>query len=122
MPLDDFDVEPHADPERRRHARYRVHGSLVLETEQGRYEVAPVDLGLGGILFQGDRLPPVHSKGRMRLTIDDFSESITGEVQVIDIRGTLAAGVFLLPWTVLTGFIVWLDSRARDENSLPVLN
>ena len=119
MPLNDHAVEREYRPDRRRHVRYPVRGSLSLEIEQGRYEAVPVDLGMGGVLFRSEQLPPLHSKGRMQLSIDGFGEKITGDVQVVEIRGTLAAGVFILPWTILKNFIAWLDSKGLEEKAMP---
>jgi hypothetical protein len=116
--------EPHFErddrPDRRRHARYVVQGSLLLETEQRRYEAVPVDLGLGGVLFTAENLPPLHTKARMQLSVDGFREQITGEVRVIEVRGTLAAGIFILPWTTLANFVAWLDSKAREQKTVNV--
>ena len=117
MQLNELDIERGNRAERRKHTRYTVQGSLSLETEQGRYEAVPVDLGLGGVLFTAEQLPPVHTRGRMDLSVEGFRQKITGEVKVIEVRGTLAAGTFVLPWTILGNFVAWLDTKAREQEA-----
>jgi hypothetical protein len=104
--------EPSYQPERRLHARYLVRGSLVLDTERGRYEAQLVNLSLGGILFSAERLPPVDTPGMLQLNLDGFDEVITANVRVVRTWGILGAAILILPGSSLERCMEWLARRA----------
>jgi hypothetical protein len=108
---------PDYQPDRRLTTRYPVHGSVVLETEDCRYEGEPVDISFGGILFTAERLPLLDTQGRMQLNIDGFGEIITADVRVIRADITLAAALFIFPQASLVRCIAWLAHKQKKLRS-----
>ncbi|MBI4459292.1 MAG: PilZ domain-containing protein [Acidobacteria bacterium] len=93
---------------RRRHIRYKVEGSLVLQTEQRKYTGVPANLGLGGIMFTADPVPAEGTEGKLELNVVGFKEPISAEVRVIRTYETAAAAVILSGSHSLVRCIGWL--------------
>ncbi len=107
-------TKPHYQPDRRLSARYQVHGSLVLDTAEKRYDAVLVDLSFGGILFQAKHLPPVDTQGTLQLHVDGYGEPIVASVRVVRSNQALAAAIFVIPPPSLIGCIEWLGSKNRE--------
>ena len=58
---------PDKQPDRRRHIRYHVNGSLELGIGEKVYTAIPINLGLGGVLLKAAGVPPEGTAGTMRL-------------------------------------------------------
>ena len=106
--------QPDYQSDRRLSVRYPVHGSLVLDTAEKRYKALPVDLSLGGILSQAERVPPVDTLALLQLHVDGFGENIITNVRVIRSHDALAAAVFVFRPESLVKCIGWLASKDRE--------
>lgn len=111
--LSDFKSRLEFIPDRRWQPRFHVNGSAVLETGEGRFTVRPMDLGLGGILFLADRVPPVDSTGELKLDVYGYGEMIYTNVQVIQTSGNLVNAIFVSPEPSVARCVAWLTSWSR---------
>lgn len=106
---------PDHNPDRRLNVRYPVHGSLMLDIEQDRYQARPVNLSFAGIMFKAKRLPPADSLGVLQLIIDGFDETIVAGVRFIWTDADHGAAMFIYPPASLVRCIDWL-ARGRAKN------
>ena len=103
---------PDKQPDRRRHIRYLVNGSLEFEVRGKLYTGVPKNLGMGGLLFQAVEVPPEGAAGTMRLVIRGFDERIVAKARIIRTHETAAAAIFLTSSAALGRCVAW---RAQKE-------
>lgn len=119
----DFSVSKGASdrrPDRGRHVRYPVSGSLVLHTGQRQYSGLPANLSLGGILFTADPVPPEGTEGTLKLIVVGFEETISTKVRIIRTHERAAAAVFRQSPAILARCVEWLAEKEAlaDKKSL----
>lgn len=109
---------PVKQPDRRRHIRYYIDGTLQVEIGEKVYWGSPINLGLGGILLKADGMPPHGATGIIRLDIRDFDERITVKARIIRTHETAAAAVFLTSPAALVRCVAWLDQKAQEKQAI----
>lgn len=107
-------------PDRRRHMRYYVNGSLSLALDAGEkvYTAIPVNLGLGGVLLKGAEVPPEGTTGTMRLDIRGFDERIVAKARIIRTHEMAAAATFLTSPAALVRCVAWLAQKEREKQAI----
>jgi hypothetical protein len=103
------------EPDRRLNVRYPIQGQMVIETDQGTYNVNPVNLSFAGVQFKGSDLPLVHTPGTMRLKVEGLREAVKAEVRITRNQATQGAALFIVPHASLVHCIAWLAIRNQDE-------
>ena len=98
-------------PERRRHIRYLVEGTLTLTIGDQKYVGKPANLGLGGLLFTAERVPKVGPEGLLQLDLTGASETILVAVRVVRTYEQAVAAKFLEAPAALEKYIGRLAAR-----------
>ncbi len=109
---------PDKQPDRRRHIRYHVNGSLELEVREKGYKAIPVNLSLGGVLLKAAEAPPEGATGTMRLDIKGFDEGIVAQARIIRTYETVAAASFLTSPAALVRCVAWLAQKERKKQAI----
>ena len=105
-------------PERRRHIRYYVKGSVAFEAGEKVYTGVPVNLGQGGVQLKVANVPPGGNTGTMRLDIRGFDERIVVKARIIRTHETVAAASFLTSPAALARCVAWLAEKDREKQPL----
>jgi len=109
---------PDKQPDRRRHTRYHVNGSLELGVGEKVCTAIPVNLSLGGVLLKAAEVPPEGTTGTMRLDIKGFDERIVAKVRIIRTHETAAAASFLTSPAALVRCVAWLAQKEREKQAI----
>ena len=109
---------PDKQPDRRRHIRYHVNGSLELGVGEKVCTAIPVNLSLGGVLLKAAEVPPEGTTGTMRLDIKGFDERIVAKARIIRTHETVAAASFLSSPAALVRCVAWLAHKEREKQAI----
>ena len=83
--------------EERRYLRYAISGSFTLDVDGQSCSGIPLNISIGGILFQADIRLQTGVCATILLEVFGFSDNIVANVRVVRTAGTATAAVFLEP-------------------------
>ena len=104
-------------PDRRRHIRYFVNGSLEFQVRGRVYTGIPKNLGMSGVLLQAVAVPAEGATGTMRLAIQGFDERIVATARITRTYETAAAAIFLERPAALLRCVEWLAQTERKKQA-----
>jgi hypothetical protein len=83
--------------EERLYLRYMISGCLSLYANGRRWVGIPLNISMGGILFQTEARLSSSVRGTIRLEVFGFSDTIVADVRIVRTQGANTAAVFLTP-------------------------